>query len=254
MKPKFTLFVFLLSSVEATFLLADEPKVEKSSSVKVSVDLVSSYIWRGSLATTSPTPNLQPTLAFIRGNFEVGVWGSTDFIGSSKEVDPYILLTLNHLKFGFTDYNWNFTNATYFDYKNSSTDHRIEGTIGFTGTKAFPVSISWNTIIYGLDKKYDDTTKQAFSTYIEFIYTKGAENFFIGFTPWSGYYNNYGITTFNSERFRKSFSIVNVGLTVTKEVKINESFSFPLKATLAINPSASCSRKDNIHLVVGLTF
>jgi hypothetical protein len=165
MKPKFILFAFLLSSVEAPYLLADEPKGEKSSPVKVSVYLVSSYICRGSLATTSPAPNLQPDLAFIRGNFETGVWGSTDFIGSFKEVDPYIFLTLSHLKFGFTDFNWNFTNASYFNYKNSKTDHRIEGTIAYTGTKAFP-----------------------------------------------------------------------------------------LKATHAINPSASYSKKDNIHLVVGLTF
>ena len=57
---------------------------DSASPFKVTADLVSPYVWRGSMATGSPTPNFQPTLAFIKGNFEIGVWGSTDFVGSYK--------------------------------------------------------------------------------------------------------------------------------------------------------------------------
>jgi hypothetical protein len=53
------------------------------------------YVWRGSMATGSPAANFQPTLAFTKVNFEIGVWGSTDFVGSYKEFDPF-----NHLAFG----------------------------------------------------------------------------------------------------------------------------------------------------------
>ena len=31
--------------------------------------------------------------------------------------------------------------------------------VGFTGTEAFPISVTWNTMFYGLDKKSDDSTK-----------------------------------------------------------------------------------------------
>jgi len=59
------------------------------------------------MATGSPTPNFQPTLAYTKGNFEIGVWGSTDFVGSYKEVDPYVSLSSGQFKFVVTDYNWN---------------------------------------------------------------------------------------------------------------------------------------------------
>jgi hypothetical protein len=206
------------------------------------------------LATGSPTPNFQPTLAFIKGKFEIGVWGSTDFIGDYKEVDPYVSFIAGHFKLAFTDYNWNFGQANYFNYKNSETGHRFEGTIGFNGTEKIPLSATWNTIFYGLDKKPDDSTKQAFSTYIELGYSRGAASFILGFTPWSGYYNNYGVTTFDSGARDKKFSIVNIGASVIKALKISETFSLPIKATLVINPSATYSRNDFIHLVFGITF
>jgi hypothetical protein len=226
---------------------------EHSFPFKVTCDLVSIYVWRGSLATASATPNFQPALAFIKGNFEIGVWGSTDFVGSYKEVDPYISLTTGYIKFGVTDYNWNFDQADYLNYKNSETGHKIEGTIGFTGTGTFPVSVSWNTVFYGFDKKSDDSTKQAYSTYIELNYAKGPVSIFFGFTPWPGYYNNYGVKAFDSGADKKSFSIVNIGTSITKALKINETFSLPLKAMLVFNPSATYSRNDFVHLVFGIT-
>jgi hypothetical protein len=226
---------------------------EPASPIKISADIVSSYVWRGSLATSSPTPNFQPTLAFIKGNFEIGAWGSTDFTGSYKEVDPYISLTSGQFKLAVTDYDWNFDKADYFNYKNSETGHRLEGTIGFTGPATLPISVTWNTLFYGFDKKSTDSTKQAFSTYIELGYSKGPAAFFFGFTPWASYYNNYGATVFDPEAAKKSFSVVNIGASLSKGIKITESYSLPVKASLIINPSATYSKSDYIHLTIGIT-
>jgi hypothetical protein len=225
---------------------------ESVSPFKATADLVSHYVWRGSLSTGSPTPNFQPTLAFTKGNFEIGVWGSTDFIGSYKELDPYVSVSAGQLKLMFTDYNWNFDKANYFNYKNSETGHRFEATIAFTGTETFPISISWNTMVYGLDKKPDDSTRQAYSTYIELGYSSGSASFFLGITPWASYYNNYGVTIFDPGAGKKTFSIVNIGASYTKSVKISESFYLPLTATLILNPSATYSRQDYIHLVLAI--
>lgn len=224
------------------------------SSVKVTADLVSHYVWRGSMATGSPTPNFQPTIAYTKGNFEIGVWGSTDFTGSYKEVDPYVSLNSKLFKFTLTDYDWNFGRANYFNYSNNQTGHRFEGSIAFNGTKEFPVSIAWNTMFYGYDKKSTDSTKQAYSTYIELGYSKGPVSYFFGFTPWAGYYNNYGNTAFDPAASKKSFSVVNVGASITKALKITDAYSLPIKTTLIINPSATYSRNDYIHLVFGITF
>ena len=256
MTNKKTLLTAILG-ITICFIIPFSAKAQEASSTssfKVTADLVSSYVWRGSLATGSPTPNFQPTLAFTKGKFEIGVWGSTDFVGSYKEVDPYVSLSPGQFKFAVTDYNWNFDQANYFNFKNSETGHRFEGTIGFTGTVAVPISVTWNTMFYGLDKKSDDSTKQAYSTYIELSYSKGSASFYLGFTPWAGYYNNYGVTTFDTEASKKTFSIINIGASVTKALKINETYSLPLKATLVINPTATYSRNDYVHLIFGITF
>ena len=103
-------------------------------------------------------------------------------------------------------------------------------------------------------KKANNSTKQDFSTYIELGYTKGAASIFLGFTPWESYYNNYGATAFDSTAAKKTFSVVNIGASFTKALKITETYSLPLKATLVINPSATYTRKDFVHLVFGITF
>jgi hypothetical protein len=237
------------------------------SPFKATAELVSHYVWRGSMATGSPTPNFQPTLAFTKGGFEIGVWGSTDFVGSYKEVDPYVTLGIGSWKIAVTDYNWNFNRANYFNYKESETGHMFEGSIGYTGPSALPISVSVNTIFYGFDQKgngympgyksntsISDSTSQAYSTYIEMGYTKGSASIFFGFTPMASYYNNYGVTKWDSTAVKKSFSIVNIGATISRSIKITDSFSLPVRATLVVNPSATYSRNDYVHLVFGITF
>jgi hypothetical protein len=254
MKFKIVLFLAIVNSFCFITNITNAQTTEKTTSLKVTADLASTYVWRGSLATGSPTPNFQPALGYINGNFEIGVWGSTDFIGSYKELDPYISFTAGKIKLGFTDYNWSFSRADYFNYKNSETGHRLEGTIGFTGTETIPVTVTWNSMFYGFDKDPADSTKQAYSTYIELGYTRGAASFFFGFTPWAGYYNNYGTTSFDPGASKKTFSVVNVGATVSKALKISETYSLPVRATLAVNPSATYSRNDYVHLILVITF
>ena len=245
-----------LLSIFLAFSVSFPPLVEAADSgskFTVTADLVSSYVWRGSLSTQNPVPNIQPTISFSTGKLEAGVWGSTDFAGSYKEVDPYLIITKGLLKIVLTDYNWNFTRSNYFNYGRDQTGHRVEGTIGYTGSKSFPINITCSTIVYGYDKRADDSTRQAWSTYAELGYSKGAAAFFLGFTPWASYYNNYGTTVFDAEATRKSFSVVNIGASISKGLKITESYSLPVKVALIVNPSATYSRNDYIHLTVGIT-
>lgn len=222
-----------------------------TSSYKVTADLVSSYVWRGVLSTATPTPNFQPTLAFVRGGLEAGVWGSTDFTGSYKEADLYVSYAAGPLKFTVTDYYWLNTTTTglrYFNYKNNETNHIFEGSVAYSGTNSFPVSIAANVMFAGADKKYDpllnatNPEKQAYSTYIEFGYAGKYFSPFVGITPADGYYGDgYGGAT--------GFSVVNIGATSTKYLKITDHYSLPLKATLGFNP-----QKEDVYLVFGITF
>ena len=224
-------------------------KAQETSSVsscKVTADLVSSYVWRGVLSTEDPTPNFQPSLAFVKGALELGAWGSTDFIGSYKEIDLYASYTTGAFKFTATDYNWNFKTG-YFNYKKNETDHILEGSVVYSGSESFPVNLSANVMVFGADKKYDtglmaaNPEKQAYSTYIELSYV--FKNFFpfIGITPSDGYYGDgYGGAT--------GFGVVNLGITGTKSLSITNNFSLPLKATLEFNP-----QKEDAYLVFAMT-
>ena len=267
MKNKRNFSLLFLSLVFFASAGINAQTTEPASPFKATAELVSHYVWRGSMATGSPTPNFQPTIAYTKGNFEIGAWGSTDFTGSYKELDPYVSYGIGVLKLTITDYNWNFGHANYFDYKESETGHMFEGTIGYTGPESFPISVSLNTMFYGFDQKGNgnmpgykantpsaDSAKQAFSTYIELGYTKGPASVFFGFTPMAGYYNNYGMTKWDPNASRKSFSVVNIGATISRSIKITDSFSLPVRATIVINPSATYSRNDYLHLVFGITF
>lgn len=242
MNSKFILLTLLCFN--SVFSHAAEQKKDSISPFKISADIVSSYVWRGSLATENPTPNIQPTISYTKGNFEIGVWGSSDFTGTYKELDTYLSLTVSKLKFIVNDYNWNFKKAAYFDYSNSKTAHIIEACACYTGPKSFPVNISWNTMFYGFDKKQNgDAVEQAYSSYVELGYTKGSTSFFFGFSPWKSYYSAY----------RKGFEVVNMGISVTKELKITDQFSLPVKSAFIINPSGGYTRNDYVHLTIGIT-
>jgi hypothetical protein len=229
------------SQVTETNDEAAKPK----ASFKVTTDVVSTYIWRGTVGSSNP--NIQPTLAVVYGGLEAGVWGSTDFLASYKEFDTYISYTAGWLKVTVTDYDWTFNTSTYLNYKRDETNHILEGSLTFLGTESFPVSIAINTMFYGADKKWDKESesfsrKQNYSTYIELGYAFGSSSVFLGMTPSNGYYGaGYG----NID----GFSVCNIGLTSVRNIKITPDFALPLKGTVYLNPQA-----ESVHFVIGMTF
>jgi hypothetical protein len=222
-------------------------------SVKASADLVSSYIWRGvpsySYVNEQPVlaPNFQPTLGFGLGGFELGAWGSTDFTGSFKELDLYALYKYKTVTITFTDYYWdlNWLSKPYFSYNHETTSHLLEGALSYKGEK-IPLSLTVATMFYGADKKFDDPSKNNFSTYIELGYTFKVKEFsfdtFMGMTPADGLYGDgYGGVT--------GFGVVNLGLTGYKTIKLSEKYETTLRSSLIFNP-----QHDKAYLVFGITF
>jgi hypothetical protein len=236
------IFISCLSGSQA--LLAQEAPNEKLIDFKVTTDVVSQYIWRGTVASLNP--NIQPTFALVAGNIEAGLWGSTDFLASYKELDPYIACTIKSFKISVTDYDWTFGNSSYFNYKNSSTEHIIEVGLNFTGTAKLPLNVSLNTMVFGADKKWDKNTdsfsdKQNFSTYLELSWLFKPCTIFVGMTPNNGYYGaGYGKID--------GFAICNLGISSTRNIKITQDFTLPLKGSFYVNPQA-----ESVHMVIGIT-
>lgn len=213
---------------------------EKSSlDLSVGADFVSSYVWRGALQTGI---SVQPGLGLEIGGFSVSAWGSMDlFEAAFKEIDFSVGYRIAGFSFALTDYWWAGENVyKYFNYKNSTTDHLWEGSVGYTlPVETVPLSLQWNTFFAGADIFKAGNGKRAYSTYIEASYPFSVKEIAleaaIGLTPGESIYASKA-------------SVVNLSLKATKEIKISEQFSLPVYGQLIANP-----RSEGIFFVFGIS-
>lgn len=235
------IIVISIGSVYGNSAISQEPAKEASSDLLVSADIVSSFIWRGRIA--SPTPNFQPIITYAKGKFEMGLWGSGDITGKDREMDVFVSYSIKGLSLIFTDYYWN-TNKKYFNFKSKTTAHLFEFGFNYEIEK-IPLQFYAGTMLYGEDKKitYDnsksDSTKNNYSTYFEISYTfKIAQNsldIFVGATPFTGIYGS-------------GSAIVFAGLSGSKEIKITDKYVLPVFATFALNPQT-----EDFFIVFGIS-
>ena len=211
---------------------------EKTSKINLSVDVASSYIWRGLALNTSPV--LQPSFTFAPGKFSIGAWASTPFTPDEyQEVDIFMNLQFtSSISLCLTDYfGYNYWGRTpsYFNYQREETGHVFDLQIAYDGSGGFPVKAMIATIIAGDDLKneYNNDGKRDknFSTYIELGYgnttTKGVDwEIFAGMVPMTSYF--YNIT---------GASFINLGLEVSKSFVITPTYSIPLSVKFTVNPA-----------------
>jgi hypothetical protein len=220
---------------------AQESKVEFSTGA----DFVSSYVWRGALGAGT---SIQPSLGVSFAGVSLTAWGSVDIASVGyKEVDFTLGYSVAGVNLAITDYWWNGEGEfKYLNYKNSTTPHLWEATVGYTlPVEEFPLSLTVNTMFAGADKKgtYDEEAekpwKSAYSTYIEAAYPFKVGDIdltaSLGFTPANGLY--------------ASAAAVNVlSLKAAKEIKITDSFSLPAFGQIILNP-----RSEGIFFVFGVS-
>ncbi|MFN8207690.1 MAG: hypothetical protein U0T82_09855 [Bacteroidales bacterium] len=201
--------------------LAGQGESEKASPFFVNMDLVSRYLWRGT--DFGNAPQVQPTVKFATGGFTAGAWGSYSLLGNYQEADLFASYTLPFgLSVGLTDYYFPIGNndSTYF-----SKGHYAEANLGFTGGG---FSFSANAIL-STPAKTNDLYFEAGYTYKNLSVFAGAGN--------------------EAYTLDGKFNICNVGLKMTKEIKVTESFSIPVYGSLILNPD-----KEQVNLVVGVSF
>ena len=205
----------------------------------ISSDIVSSYIWRGQdLGSAS----IQPTLGVGYKGLSLTAWGSYGLVNplDAKEFDLTFTYTAGGFNIGITDY-WlsegPAPEGRYFAYGEGTTNHVFEANVGYDFGFA---SLQWFTNFAGNDGMNPDG-KRAYSSYVEasipFSLATAEWSFAAGAVPFATDF--YGTT---------GFSVVNLALTATKEIKITDSFSIPAFAQVIANP---CSRQA--YFVFGLT-
>jgi len=261
----FTLLLIFISAI--SFAQTDSTKSDFD--LDLGADLMSRYIWRGT-EFGGGSPSIQPAIALTYKNLELGVWGaySTGGVNASQELDLYLSYTFLDDKFSFIVTDYYFPSDTgkydYYGY-DDKTGHILEAGIVFNGTNKIPFSFSAYVNVAGNDAptigdnitdtaNYNKKTGIQYSNYFELAYNKTIKNvdlsIFMGATlnnpskinNETGYIGESGF-------YGNGPGIVNLGFTVSKELKVTDSFSIPVTASLITNPQA-----EKVFLVFGISF
>ncbi len=251
MKQKSLAILFLaISNLTAISSFAQTEREENPYSV--SLDFASRYVWRGT--DFGASPSLQPGLEYTYKGLSIGAWGAfTTNLTGAQELDLYIGYTFLNDMISFTVTDYFFPDETaandhYFDYREDYTDHIFEASLSFNGTEDLPLGVLFASNVYGADaKRLNDDGSIAgnqFSSYAELSYSFKHINLFAGLN----------LTAADTDKGEAGFygddlGFVNIGCTVSKDIKISDSFTVPLSVSLINNPQS-----EKIFLVAIISF
>lgn len=230
------IFLFAMGLVMGMTALAQD-KVEAT----ISGDLVSNYIWRGQ---DCGDVSIQPTLGVSYKGLSLTAWGSVGLSNSNdtKELDLTLSYTTGGFNIGITDYWFNVgldPENRYFKYDAHGTNHVFEANIGYDFGL---VSLQWYTNFAGNDG-LNKNGKRAYSSYFE-----ANVPFKLATVDWSATVGVIPYATSFYNEWTSGFSVTNIALKASKDIKITDSFSIPLFAQLVGNP-----RTQKGYFVLGFT-
>ena len=225
----------------AMMLLASVSTVSAQDELEatVSADAVSRYIWRGQdLGGVS----FQPTLGVSYKGLSLSAWSNVGLESTdTKEFDLTLAYSISGFNIGVTDY-W-FTGGAndggrYFLYAAHRPNHIFEANVGYDFGFA---AIQWFTNFAGNDGA-NKSGKRAYSSYFE-----ATAPFKLGGCDWSA---SVGMVPWATSSYANAngFAVTNISLKASKDIKITDSFSVPVFASVAANPST-----QKAYLVFGFT-
>ena len=213
-----------------------DAKAQDEVETTVSADVVNQYIWRGQ---ECGSVSLQPTLGIGYKGLSLSAWGSVGLTAptDTKEFDLTLAYSTGGFNIGITDYWFNTPEERYFLYDADKTSHIFEANIGYDFGAA---AIQWYTNFAGNDGLNKDG-KRAYSSYLEL-----SAPFKLASVDWSA---AVGAVPYATDFYGvDGFAITNVSLKAIKDIKVTDSFSIPVFAQVAANPSS-----QKAYFVFGFT-
>lgn len=184
--------------------------------VSLGADVVSNYIWRG---LKYGGPSVQPVVELGFADLAIGSWGSFALTNDAPmENDFYLSYSAGDLSIGVTDYYYQ---GPLFDFSDSTGSHAFEINLGYTVNA---LSISGNYIL----NEAGGAASLGSDMYFELGYALENLDIFVG--AGDGWHSSNG-----------DFALVNIGISVSKEIKITEDFSLPVSGAVIVNPDAEMS-------------
>jgi len=240
--------IFLMSVICVTYSSAQE--------LSFGGDVMNRYVWRG-LDLGGKSPSIQPWMRLNFGNtnhsVSVGAWGAFSLSNTSnEETDLYLSYTYKGtFSATLTDYFFPGLNTgskdKYFEWGKESTGHILEGSLAFNGTEKIPLTFLFSMNLYGNDVRRKNGNI-FMSKYIEVGYKTKIKKIDLNVFAGAALDNpdsNDGETSFY---LNNKPGIVNIGLKVSRELQITNSFSLPVQCSLIANPEL-----NKIYMVFGFS-
>lgn len=209
---------------------------QETFEIDFQTDIVSQNIYRGQVDGSA---SIQPVLSAAWKGLKLEFLGSVGFVDTKdpRQLDMVVSYTTGKFTVGMINYWDDLPKEPYF-YFGDNSGHQFEGYLTYDFGL---LSASWSTIFAGSDARNNDN-KRAYSSYFELtapFTIKGIDgDVQVGVVPWAtDYYETDG------------FAVTNIALNLSKDVRITDSFSLPLFASLIGNP---CSR--DLFFVAGMSF
>lgn len=221
--------------------------------VDIGADLYSRYIWRG-VDIGGYAPSIQPALTLSYTGFQFGVWGAfplsnqasqfdeIDFwLGYTYEFENYASISTSLNDYYFPNAGIKMFNFNNYDAVDANGDpdpgaHTLEFGLSFTGPVHFPMTFS------GYVNVYNDA---GHNTYFQVDYP-----FAVGATGLTVFCGATGGSKENPSYYNtRDFTLINVGISAQRSMKITESYSLPLVVSFILNPNEEIS-----YFVVGVKF
>ena len=216
----------------------EEAAEEAASPFSVGMDLVSSYIWRG---TQVHGASLQPYAAATFGGFEIGAWGAYEIAanwdGVPAEADLYLSYGFDFgLSVGLTDYYYP-GGAGWFETSDTAGTHAFEINLGYE-ISGFTIAANY------LLNEAGFAASDGSDLYFELGYSYKNLSAFIGAgNGWHTGEEAAGETPNDDGTFDDKFAIVNIGVTITTDSK------FPVFGGIVLNPYT-----ETFNVVAGISF
>lgn len=110
--------------------------------------------------------------------------------------------------------------------------------LAYNGPETFPIQLMVGVAVFGNDR--DLNGKNYYSTYVEANYNWNIQDYnvkaFVGLTRDDGFYTQNG------------FQVINVGVTLTRNIKITDHFNIPVSTSLIANPD-----RNSVYAVFALS-
>lgn len=238
---------------------------EKEIPVDVAIELKNAHIWRGLDVTHNFLIDGDARLTDKSKTFALGIWGATSFTKDFREFDYYV----GFYKKGFSVEVWDVFNFSEqnaynpitnpggynvdkaFDYSAHGTGHFVDVRLAYQFPKSFPLKLGWSTIVYGRDRaRFTDITtnreyfsKSRYSTFVEASYPILKGNIVDVNVGIAGAFALKS-AKINGEKVKGHFygesgGIVDINLTVTKDLQLGKNYNLPISLMAVWNPEAN---------------